>query len=81
MLLELPVTPGGGRVALVVTDGPALAVKPLFFTSIGLSMSDADVVVVKNFFPFHIFYARWERSFVYVRTGGCLLYTSPSPRD
>ena len=70
VLLELPVTPGGGRVALVVTDGPALAVKPLFFTSIGLSMSDADVVVVKNFFPFHIFYARWERSFVYVRTGG-----------
>lgn len=65
-----PETTDGGRVELVVTEGPALAVRPEFFTSLSLPIGDADVVVVKNFFPFHLFYARWERSFVYVRTGG-----------
>lgn len=62
--------PAGGTVQLIVTEGPALAVRPHFFESFGLRIGDADVVVVKNFFPFHLFYARWERSFVYVRTGG-----------
>lgn len=70
VLLELDSGPEGARVALVVTAGPALAVKPVFYTSMGLPIGDADVVVVKNFFPFHLFYARWERSFVYVRTRG-----------
>lgn len=60
----------GGTVELVVTEGPALAVRPDFFTRLGLPIGEADVVVVKNFFPFHLFYARWERGFVYVRTGG-----------
>jgi hypothetical protein len=65
-----PETSEGGTVELIVTEGPALAVRPEFFTSLSLPIGDADVVVVKNFFPFHLFYARWERSFVYVRTGG-----------
>jgi microcystin degradation protein MlrC len=70
VLLELGEDGAGARVALVVTDGPPLAVKPEFFERFGLSIGAADVVVVKNFFPFHLFYARWERSFLYVRTSG-----------
>ncbi len=69
-LLELGDPGDGARVALVVTDGPPLAVKPEFFERLGLPIGAADVVVVKNFFPFHLFYARWERSFLYVRTAG-----------
>lgn len=70
VLLELGEAGEGARVALVVTEGPPLAVRPEFFERLGLSIGAADVVVVKNFFPFHLFYARWERSFLYVRTAG-----------
>ena len=59
-----------GRVRLVVTDGPPLAIRPGFYESIGLRIRDADVVVVKNFFPFRLFFLPYARKTIYVRTRG-----------
>ena len=59
-----------GDVRLVVTEGPALAMKPAFYRNVGLRMRDADVVVTKNFFPFRLFYLPVARKTIYVRTRG-----------
>lgn len=59
-----------GDVRLVVTEGPALAMKPAFYRNLGLRMRDADVVVTKNFFPFRLFYLPVARKTIYVRTRG-----------
>lgn len=55
---------------LVVVEGPAMAVKPGFFTAAGCSPWRKDVVVVKNFFPFLLFFAPLLRDVVFVRTAG-----------
>jgi microcystin degradation protein MlrC len=59
-----------GPVKLVLTEGFAVAVKPSFYTDVGLSPWRADVVVVKNFFPFLLYFAPVARKVVYVRTRG-----------
>jgi microcystin degradation protein MlrC len=59
-----------GRVRLVVTEGPPLVMRPAFYTSIGLDIRRADVVVVKSFFPFRLFFLPWARKTIYVRTRG-----------
>lgn len=59
-----------GRVELVVTEGPTFNLKPGFWSDLGLRTSRADVVAVKNFFPFLLFYAPYTRKVLYVRTGG-----------
>ena len=59
-----------GHVKLVLTEGHAMAVKPEFYGDIGLSPWRADIVVVKNFFPFRIFFAPMARKVIYVRTEG-----------
>jgi microcystin degradation protein MlrC len=59
-----------GHVRLVVTEGPALAIRPAFYRDVGLPILDADVVVVKNFFPFRLFFLPYARKTIYVRTGG-----------
>jgi microcystin degradation protein MlrC len=41
-----------GRTSIVLTEGPALSLKPLIYACVGLDPLRADVVVVKNFFPF-----------------------------
>jgi microcystin degradation protein MlrC len=58
------------RVHLVVTEGPTFNLKPGFYADMGLRPFRADVIAVKNFFPFHLFYAPYERKAIYVRTGG-----------
>jgi microcystin degradation protein MlrC len=53
-----------------VTEGPPLSVKPSFFSDLGLSPWRADVVVVKNFFPFRMFFLPMARKVIYVKTKG-----------
>jgi microcystin degradation protein MlrC len=58
------------RISLVIVEGPALVMKPAFYREMGLRIRDADVVVVKNFFPFRLFFLPYARATHYVRTGG-----------
>jgi microcystin degradation protein MlrC len=70
--------PGFGRtivlaiehVRLVVTEGPALVMRPSFYTEVGLDPWRADIVVVKNFFPFLLFFLPYNRKTIFVRTAG-----------
>jgi microcystin degradation protein MlrC len=59
-----------GAVKLVLTEGPALAMKPAFYEDVGLSVWKADVVVVKSFFPFRLYFLPMSRKTMYVRTKG-----------
>ena len=77
-------------VHLVVVEGPALAMRPAYYKAAGLDPWKADVVVVKNFFPFLLFFAPLMRDVVFVRTAGvtdfdasfALTFTDPvHPRD
>jgi microcystin degradation protein MlrC len=59
-----------GAVKLVLTELAAFAVKPAFYADVGLPILAADVVVVKNFFPFRLFFLPYARKTIYVRTSG-----------
>jgi microcystin degradation protein MlrC len=59
-----------GAVRLAITEGPALALKPSFYTDLGLSIWSADIVVVKSFFPFLLYMAPYNRKTLFVRTKG-----------
>lgn len=59
-----------GHVQLVLTDGLPAAMKPAFYGDLGLDPWKADVVVVKNFFPFRVFFLPYSRRTIYVRTRG-----------
>jgi microcystin degradation protein MlrC len=59
-----------GHLKIVVTAGPPLSVKPSFFSDLGLSPWRADIVVVKNFFPFRMFFLPVARKVIYVKTQG-----------
>ena len=75
---------------LVVVEGTAMAVKPSYFKDAGLNPWKADVIVVKNFFPFLLFFAPLMRDVIFVKTAGVtdfdaafgLDFTDPvTPRD
>lgn len=57
-------------VSLVLVEGPALVMRPAFFVDAGLDPWRADVIVVKNFFPFLLFFAKLNRKTIFVRTSG-----------
>ena len=59
-----------GRVAIVIVEGPALVMKPSFYREVGLDPWRADIVVVKNFFPFLLFFLPYNRKAIFVRTAG-----------
>jgi microcystin degradation protein MlrC len=59
-----------GDVRLVVTEGPAMVMRPSFYKDVGLSPWKADVMVVKNFFPFLLFFLPYNRKTIFVRTRG-----------
>jgi microcystin degradation protein MlrC len=59
-----------GTVRLVVTEGPTLVFQPRFYKEVGLEPWKADVIVVKNFFPFLLFFAPINRKTIFVRTRG-----------
>ncbi len=58
------------HVRLVVTEGPALVMRPSFYIEVGLDPWRADIVVVKNFFPFLMFFLPYNRKTIFVRTHG-----------
>lgn len=55
---------------VVVTEGPAMVMRPSFYTEVGLSPWKADIVVVKNFFPFLMFFLAYNRKTIFARTHG-----------
>lgn len=59
-----------GDVRLVLVEGPAITIKPEFFREVGLDPWKADIIVVKNFFPFLLFFAPMNRKTIFVRTSG-----------
>jgi microcystin degradation protein MlrC len=58
------------HVRLVVTEGPAMVMQPAFYRDVGLSPWKADVIMVKNFFPFLLFFLPMNRKTIFVRTRG-----------
>ena len=58
------------KLYLIITTLPCPAFKPSFFTKLGLSLWKADVIVVKNLFPFRLFYWKYNRQTLYVQTKG-----------
>jgi microcystin degradation protein MlrC len=70
--------PGFGRsvvlvveqVSIVITEGPALAIRPAFYRDVGLEPWRADIVTVKSFFPPLVYFAAVNRKTIFVRTSG-----------
>lgn len=67
---ERMVVLAAGDVRLVLMEGPAITIKPSFFQGVGLDPWKADIVVVKNFFPFLLFFAPMNRKTIFVKTHG-----------
>jgi len=59
-----------GHVKLVITEGPAMAMKPDFYKDMGLDPWRADMVVVKSMFPFRLYFAGLNRKTIYAKTRG-----------
>jgi microcystin degradation protein MlrC len=59
-----------GKTHVCVTEGAPMVLQPKFYTDLGLDPWKADVVVVKNFFPFRMYFLPMARKTLYVRTGG-----------
>lgn len=55
---------------IVITEGPSMVMRPSFYKQVGLSLWKADVVMVKNFFPFLMFFLPYNRKTLFVRTSG-----------
>ena len=55
---------------LCVTAGQPTVMKPAFYADLGLNPWRADVIVVKNLFPFRLFFAHIARRTFYVQTKG-----------
>lgn len=55
---------------IVITAGPSMVMRPSFYKGVGLSLWKADIVVVKNFFPFLMFFLPYNRKTIFVRTHG-----------
>jgi microcystin degradation protein MlrC len=55
---------------VVITAGPAMVMRPAFYTDVGLPIWKADIVVVKNFFPFLMFFLACNRKALFARTRG-----------
>lgn len=57
-------------VHLVLTELPAPVMQPDFYTDLGLNLWKADIVVVKNLFPFRIWFLLYNRKTINVATPG-----------
>jgi microcystin degradation protein MlrC len=55
---------------IVITEGPSMVMRPSFYTEVGLDPWRADIVMVKNFFPFLMFFLPYNRKTIFVRTNG-----------
>jgi hypothetical protein len=47
-----------------------MVMRPSFYTEVGLDPWRADIVMVKNFFPFLMFFLPYNRKTLFVRTRG-----------
>lgn len=63
-------------IRLILTELPMLCFTPEEFTELGLSLWDADIVVVKNLFPFRFYFLLYNRKTIHVITPG-LTCTDP----
>lgn len=59
-----------GHVQVVVTSAPPLAMKPSFYSDVGLSPFAADICVVKSLFPFRLFFLFHNRMTIYTKSRG-----------
>jgi len=59
-----------GKVSVCITEKSPAVMKPAFYTELGLSVVRADIVVVKNFFPWRLFCALYNRKSVNIQTRG-----------
>lgn len=59
-----------GDLRLVITEGPPIAMKPEFYADVGLPPAQADIIVVKSFFPWLLYFLRYSRMNLWVRTEG-----------
>lgn len=59
-----------GNTHVCVTSGAPMVMMPAFYKDLGLSPWKADVCVVKNFFPFRMFFLPYSRKTIYVKTKG-----------
>ena len=59
-----------GNTHVCVTSGAPMVMMPAFYKDLGLDVWKADVCVVKNFFPFRMFFLPYARKTIYVRTKG-----------
>ena len=57
-------------VHLILRELPAVTYEPEFFLDLGLNLRKADVVVVKNLFPFRFTFVRYNRKTLDVVTPG-----------
>jgi microcystin degradation protein MlrC len=55
---------------VVITEGPSMVMRPSFYTEVGLDPWRADIVIVKNFFPFLMYFLPYSRKTIFVRTRG-----------
>ena len=59
-----------GKVSVCITEKSPAVMKPAFYHELGLSVLKADIVVVKNFFPWRLFCALYNRKSVNIQTRG-----------
>ncbi len=59
-----------GAFHLAITDGSPLPIHPSFWSKLGLSARDADVIVQKNFFHYRMFYATTSFRHLLVESAG-----------
>lgn len=59
-----------GHVQLILTELPPLPLKPSFYSDLGLNPWRADLVIVKNFFHYRVYFALMHRKSVPIRTRG-----------
>ena len=59
-----------GNARVVITEGPALVLRPSFYTELGLPIWRADIVVVKSLFLARLFFLAYSRLSLLVRTRG-----------
>lgn len=59
-----------GKTSVILTEGPAAAFQPALYKAVGLEPLAADVVVVKNYFPFLLYFLPYYRKVYFVKTKG-----------
>ena len=59
-----------GSIHICVTESSPGVMKAEFYQQLGLSVWKADIVVVKNLFPWRLFCALYNRKSIYVQTQG-----------